>query len=100
MDGDRAPLTDLAAVADRHDAVLVVDEAHATGVFGPGGTGLAHGLARRDHLITLHTSGKALGPEGAFLFAPATATDFLRSEQRSVGKTCVSTCRSGWSPQS
>ena len=82
MDGDRAPLADLAAVADRHDAVLVVDEAHATGVFGPGGAGLAHGLARRDNLITLHTCGKALGCEGALLCAPAIATDFIVNRGR------------------
>jgi 8-amino-7-oxononanoate synthase len=82
MDGDRAPLADLAAVADRHDAVLIVDEAHATGVFGPGGTGLAHGLARRDNLITLHTCGKALGAEGALLCAPAVACDFLVNRGR------------------
>lgn len=82
MDGDRAPLIDLAAVADRHDAVLVVDEAHATGVFGPGGAGLAHGLARRDNLITLHTCGKALGAEGALLCAPAIAIDFIVNRGR------------------
>ena len=82
MDGDRAPLADLAAVADRHDGVLVVDEAHATGVFGPGGAGLAHGLARRDNLVTLHTCGKALGCEGALLCAPAIATDFLVNRGR------------------
>jgi 8-amino-7-oxononanoate synthase len=81
MDGDRAPLTELAAVADRHDAVLVVDEAHATGVFGPGGAGLAHGLAR-DNLVTLHTCGKALGCEGALLCAPAIATDFVVNRGR------------------
>ncbi len=82
MDGDRAPLTELAAIADRHDAVLVVDEAHATGVFGPGGAGLAHGLARRDNLVTLHTCGKALGCEGALLCAPAIATDFIVNRGR------------------
>ena len=82
MDGDRAPLADLAAVADRHDAILVVDEAHATGVFGPGGAGLAHGLARRDNLVTLHTCGKALGTEGALLCAPAVACDFLVNRGR------------------
>ena len=82
MDGDRAPLAELAAIADRHDAVLVVDEAHATGVFGPGGAGLAHGLARRDNLVTLHTCGKALGCEGALLCAPAIATDFIVNRGR------------------
>ncbi|HET6526685.1 8-amino-7-oxononanoate synthase [Sphingopyxis sp.] len=82
MDGDRAPLTQLAQVADRHDAVLIVDEAHATGVFGPGGAGLAHALPRRDNLVTLHTCGKALGAEGALLCAPAIACDFLVNRGR------------------
>ncbi|HEY0596905.1 8-amino-7-oxononanoate synthase [Sphingopyxis sp.] len=82
MDGDRAPLAQLAEVAERHDAILVVDEAHATGVFGAGGGGLAHGLARRDNLITLHTCGKALGAEGALLCAPAVARDFLINRGR------------------
>lgn len=82
MDGDRAPLAALAAVADRHDAVLVVDEAHSTGVFGPGGAGLAHTLPRRDNLITIHTCGKALGCEGALLCAPAIATDFIVNRGR------------------
>ena len=40
MDGDRAPLSDLAAIAARHDGILVIDEAHATGVYGPDGRGL------------------------------------------------------------
>ena len=82
MDGDRAPLADLSAVADHHDAVLVVDEAHATGVFGPSGAGLAHFLTRRDNLITLHTCGKALGCEGALVCAPAIATDFIVNRGR------------------
>ncbi len=40
MDGDRAPLGDLATIAARHDGILVIDEAHATGVYGPDGRGL------------------------------------------------------------
>lgn len=82
MDGDRAPLAELAALADRHDAVLVVDEAHATGVYGPAGQGLAHDLAGRDNLITLHTCGKALGCEGALLCGPAIVRDFLVNRGR------------------
>ena len=61
MDGDRAPLGELMALADRHDAYLVVDEAHATGVFGPDGRGLAAFLEGRPNVIVLHTCGKALG---------------------------------------
>ncbi len=82
MDGDVAPLAELAAVADRHDAVLVVDEAHATGVYGPAGQGLAHALAGRDNLITLHTCGKALGCEGALLCGPAIVRDFIVNRGR------------------
>jgi 8-amino-7-oxononanoate synthase len=82
MDGDRAPLADLAAVADRHQAVLVVDEAHATGVHGPAGTGLSHDLAGRANLITLHTCGKALGCEGALLCIPAVLRDFIVNRGR------------------
>ncbi|GAA2824289.1 8-amino-7-oxononanoate synthase [Aminobacter aminovorans] len=77
MDGDRAPLDDLAAVADRHDAFLFVDEAHATGVYGPDGRGLAHHLEGRDNVVVLHTCGKALGASGALVTAPALLCDYL-----------------------
>ncbi|NIJ21002.1 8-amino-7-oxononanoate synthase [Sphingomonas naasensis] len=82
MDGDRAPLDALAALADRHEAILLVDEAHATGVFGADGRGLADALQGRENLITLHTCGKALGCEGALLCAPATVRDFLVNRGR------------------
>lgn len=82
MDGDCAPLADLAEVAARHEAVLVIDEAHATGVFGPSGAGLAHGLAGQPNVITLHTCGKALGCEGALICAPRVVTDFLVNRAR------------------
>jgi 8-amino-7-oxononanoate synthase len=82
MDGDQAPIADLAALADRHDAILIVDEAHATGVFGDRGRGLAAELAGRPNLITLHTCGKALGCEGALLCGPAVVRDFLVNRGR------------------
>lgn len=81
MDGDRAPLNDLVQVATRHDAILVVDEAHATGVFGDGGRGLAHGLPT-ERVIALHTCGKALGAEGALLTGPVAMRDFLVNRGR------------------
>ena len=82
MDGDRAPLDDLGAIADRLDAVLLIDEAHATGVFGPQGRGLAAHLDGRDNIITLRTCGKALGCEGALVCGPAVAADFLVNRGR------------------
>ncbi len=82
MDGDRAPLGELAEVAARHDAVLIIDEAHATGVFGPEGQGLAHDIAGRGNVITLHTCGKALGCEGALLCGPKVVTNFIVNRGR------------------
>lgn len=82
MDGDFAPLAELAALAGRYGAILLVDEAHATGVFGPGGRGLAADLPARNHVISLHTCGKALGAEGALLCGPATMREFLVNRAR------------------
>ena len=83
MDGDFAPLDDFAALADAHDAFLVIDEAHATGVFGPDGRGLGAHLEGRDNVINLHTCGKALGCEGALLTGPAVIRAFLINYGRS-----------------
>ncbi|WP_416796505.1 8-amino-7-oxononanoate synthase [Ciceribacter azotifigens] len=77
MDGDRAPLQDLLAVADRHDGFLFVDEAHASGVWGLDGRGFAAGLEGRENVLVLHTCGKALGMSGAFVAADAVLLDYL-----------------------
>jgi len=82
MDGDRAPLDDLVALADETDAFLVVDEAHAVGVYGPDGRGLAAHLDGRDNAIVLRTCGKALGVEGALLCLPRVLRDFLVNRGR------------------
>ncbi len=82
MDGDQAPLADLAALADRHDAMLLIDEAHAVGVFGPEGRGLAAGLDGCENVITLKTCGKALGCEGALLCGSEVMRDFLVNRSR------------------
>ena len=82
MDGDRAPIDKLAQLAARHDAMLIVDEAHATGVFGPDGRGFAAHLEGADNVITLHTCGKALGVMGALVLAPKTIRDFLVNRAR------------------
>jgi 8-amino-7-oxononanoate synthase len=82
MDGDRAPLEDLAAVAERHDGVLVIDEAHATGVFGQDGRGLGAWLEGRPNVISLHTCGKALGSSGALMCGPKIFRDFMINYSR------------------
>lgn len=82
MDGDRAPLDELAAVADRHDAMLLIDEAHATGLWGAGGRGLSAGLEGRLNVVSLHTCGKALGCEGALVCGPAVVRDCLVNRGR------------------
>ncbi|MAW98452.1 MAG: 8-amino-7-oxononanoate synthase [Sphingomonas sp.] len=84
MDGDRAPLDCLAAIAKRHDAMLLVDEAHAAGVFGDGGRGLAADLAPADNLIRLVTLGKAYGAEGALLLLPEVLKDMMVNRARGV----------------
>ncbi|RZA11610.1 MAG: aminotransferase class I/II-fold pyridoxal phosphate-dependent enzyme, partial [Lysobacteraceae bacterium] len=82
MDGDRAPLDDLVALAARHDAMLLLDEAHATGVYGERGRGLAaHDGA--SNIISLHTCGKALGAAGALVCLPRVLRDFLVNRARS-----------------
>lgn len=82
MDGDIAPVDDFAAIANRHDGFLLFDEAHATGVFGTDGRGVAGHLHGADNLVTLHTCGKALGVEGALVCAPALLIDTLINKAR------------------
>ncbi len=67
MDGDFAPVDALAEIARRHDGFLLFDEAHATGVYGADGRGLAAHLEGAGNLLTLHTCGKGLGVEGALV---------------------------------
>jgi 8-amino-7-oxononanoate synthase len=66
MDGDRAPLAALSAIAARYDATLIVDEAHALGVLGPSGRGLCAELGLRPE-IRIGTLGKAFGSAGGFV---------------------------------
>ena len=82
MDGDRAPLDDLYAIARRHDGVLLIDEAHAVGVFGSDGRGLGEHLHDRENVVTLVTCGKALGCEGALVCGPARVREFLVNRGR------------------
>ena len=82
MDGDRAPLDALAALARAQDAFLLIDEAHATGVFGRDGRGLAEGLDGAENVVTLRTCGKAMGCEGALVCGPRVVRNFLVNRGR------------------
>ncbi len=82
MDGDAPDLLELHGLAQRREAVLVIDEAHATGVLGPGGRGRAATLEGADDVVTVHTCGKALGTEGALVCGPAVLTRFLVNRGR------------------
>jgi 7-keto-8-aminopelargonate synthetase-like enzyme len=84
MDGDLAPLPALAELAERHGALLVVDDAHATGVIG-GGRGSAHhfNVAYGVH-VHMGTFGKALGSFGAFAAASGDIVDLLVNRARSL----------------
>jgi len=83
MDGDVSPLADLMGIADRYDANLIVDEAHATGVHGPGGRGLSAVFEGRENLIAMHTCGKALGQMGALVTMPVVVKEYLINAARS-----------------
>jgi len=83
MDGDRAPLADLVALAAKYDAMLVLDEAHATGVYGDQGRGLGALYEGAPNIITLHTCGKALGAAGALVCMPRLYRDFMVNRGRS-----------------
>ncbi|WP_066554763.1 8-amino-7-oxononanoate synthase [Croceicoccus bisphenolivorans] len=76
MDGDRADLARLAEIARRRDAILYVDEAHATGVLGPGGAGLS-ATVRGGIDVVMGTFSKAMGSFGAYVAGSRLLCDYL-----------------------
>jgi 7-keto-8-aminopelargonate synthetase-like enzyme len=81
MDGDIAPLADLATLAIQYGAALVVDEAHAIGVLGPGGRGLCHDAGIAPDVL-IGTLGKAFGAAGGFAAGSATLRKYLVNRSR------------------
>ncbi len=83
MDGDLANLPELMRVAKENDCLLMIDEAHATGVLGKTGRGLAehYGCAHAD--VTVGTLSKAVAAEGGFVAGPKQLTEFLKNKSRS-----------------
>jgi 8-amino-7-oxononanoate synthase len=83
MEGDIAPMDSLLRLARKYGAALVLDEAHATGVLGPHGRGIAAGHAcEREILAIVHTCGKALASAGAFVCGGTTLIEYLVNRAR------------------
>jgi 8-amino-7-oxononanoate synthase len=84
MDGDVAPLREIVALKEKYGAWLMVDEAHATGFFGPGRRGLADELSVSNRIeVQMGTLGKALGSAGGYICGPRALTDYLVNRARS-----------------
>ena len=78
MDGDICPLKDLIPLAEKYHAIVILDEAHSTGVFGTGGAGLAVALGLEDRVpIRIYTFGKAMGVHGACVAGSGVLRDYL-----------------------
>ncbi len=84
MDGDEAPLGEIVDLAERHGALVMVDEAHATGVFGPNGAGVVAKLGLGERVfLQMGTLGKALGGFGAYVAGSQALCDLLINRCRS-----------------
>ncbi len=84
MDGDRAPLQALVALAEHYHSWLMLDEAHAAGVLGPGGAGLADACGLGERVpVQMGTLGKALGSAGAYVAGSRALIDLLVNRARS-----------------
>ncbi|MDA8334508.1 MAG: 8-amino-7-oxononanoate synthase [Peptococcaceae bacterium] len=84
MDGDLAPLPAIAGLADEHGAGIILDDAHATGVVGPGGAGTAARFGLQGRIdVQVGTLSKALGSQGAFVTGSRILVDYLRNRSRS-----------------
>ncbi|MCB0352374.1 MAG: 8-amino-7-oxononanoate synthase [Bdellovibrionales bacterium] len=78
MDGDLCPLQEISEICQGHDAILIVDEAHATGVFGERGEGRVIEEELQSQIpIRIHTFGKALFSQGAAVVGPTNLRDYL-----------------------
>ncbi len=84
VDGDLAPLPDLVELKERHGAALMLDEAHATGVLGPKGAGLAEALGLSERVeVHMGTFSKALGSLGGFVAGDWRLIEYLHNRARS-----------------
>lgn len=94
MDGDMAPVPDILGLAKTYEAVLIIDDAHATGVLGEkgGGSGEYFGIHEEEYMV-LGTGGKALGVSGAFFCCSRIVRDYLVNRCRAfIYSTAASPC--------
>jgi 8-amino-7-oxononanoate synthase len=84
MDGDCTALDEVCEIAERRGAAVIVDEAHATGLYGPVGSGRVEALGLRERVLaTIHTGGKALGSGGAWIAGSRALRDVVVNRGRS-----------------
>jgi glycine C-acetyltransferase len=84
MDGDEAPLAEIVDLAERYGAMVMVDEAHATGVFGPNGAGIVAKLGLTERIsVQMGTLGKAVGSFGAYVAGSRVLCELLINRCRS-----------------
>ncbi len=90
MDGTQAPLQELSTLALKHNALCIIDEAHATGIYGKKGAGLCTLLKEKSHIISVHPCGKALSTRGCFVAGPLVLKDYLINKCKSFIYTTAS----------
>ena len=98
MDGDRAPLAEMTALAERYGAHVIVDEAHSTGCFGERGSGCVDEAGvRQKVLASMHTGGKGLGVPGAYIVGSQLLKEYLINRCRHlIFTTALPAAVGGW----
>lgn len=103
MDGDRADISILSELAQKYNALLYLDEAHATGLYGPQGYGMTEGAALDpERTIVMGTFSKALGSSGAYIATNRLLIDFLIQRCRSfiystsLSPFCIGAAQEAW----
>ena len=98
MDGDRAPLREIAMLANRNGAHLIVDEAHSTGCYGANGSGCVDEAGVRDQVLaSIHTGGKALALPGAYIAGSRLLKEYLTNRCRHlIFTTALPPVVGGW----